>query len=866
MKPTCDGDKPLDRYNAMRDFGTTEEPSGDLRPTRGANSYVIQKHAATALHYDFRLELDGVLLSWAVPKGPSISTKERRLAVQTEDHPVDYRDFEGSIPKGEYGGGTVIVWDRGTWEPLGDPREAMKNGKLEFLVHGEKLHGKFRLVRLAAKDSDRGKKNWLLMKGTDDHVRLGDEAEIVKRMPESVVTGRTIEDLKKGVPAVTKQARVRAKTTPKTKEVDAERVPVAATLPLPGSLEVQLATLVDDVPTQGDWLYELKYDGYRAVATLGGGKVTLTTRSGKDWTTRFPAIAEALSHLRVENAVLDGEIAYVLDDGRTDFQMLQNALKGSAVAGRLVYFVFDLLHYDGVDLRDEPLGPRKDTLRTILAGVHLPLKLGDHLRGDGDALFEKACKLGLEGIIAKRADRPHHAGRGPDWVKVKCQRRQELVIVGSTLPKAQRSGIGALLLAVREGTTYRYVGKVGTGFSRASLLDLAKRLKPLRVEGPSAEGAPRMRDAQWAKPELVCQVRFTEWTHGGALRHPAFEGLREDKKASAVVREEEASVEEASVEEAFAARPLLTMLGKTKLSHPERVVDRETGITKSDMARYALAMAPHFLVFAAKRPLMLLRCTAAWPSSSASFGSQGRKPMKGAPCFVQKHAGMGLVSNIGKAEVGGDEVIYVTKPEELYGLVQLNAYELHGWGSRLPRIEKPDWIVFDLDPDAGLPFARVVEAALELREELAKMDIVSFVKTTGGKGLHVVVPLTPKEEWPVVSAFAAALAQAMANRSPKQYVATMTKAARTGKIFVDHFRNGRGATAILPYSPRARTGAPVALPVAWDELEGVDPKAFDVRTVPALLERRKVDPWAALSTTKQLLPRDVAEGLRRATR
>jgi len=859
MRRASDGDKPLARYNAMRDFGTTEEPSGDLHPTKGADSYVIQKHAAKALHYDFRLELDGVLLSWSVPKGPSLSTKERRLAVQTEDHPVDYRDFEGSIPKGEYGGGAVIVWDRGTWEPLGDPREAMKKGKLEFLVHGEKLHGKFRLVRLAAKDSDRGKKNWLLMKGTDAHAREGELAEIVTCMPESIVTGRTIEDLRKGVPAVTRKAK--AKTEPKARQANVERAAVAAKLPPPGSLEVQLATLVDHVPTQGDWVYELKYDGYRAVATLDGGKVTLTTRSGKNWTTRFPSIAEALSHLRVENAVLDGEIAYVLDDGRTDFQKLQNALKGSANAGRLVYFVFDLLHYDGVDLRDEPLGARKDTLRTILAGVQPPLKLGDHLRGDGDALFEKACKLGLEGIIAKRADRPHHAGRGPDWVKVKCQKRQELVIVGSTLPKGERAGIGALLLAVREGKTYRYVGKVGTGFSRASLLDLSKRLEPLRVAGPSAEGAPRMRDAQWAMPELVCQVRFTEWTQGGALRHPAFEGLREDKKASAVVREEEASVEDAT-----AARPLLTMLGKTKLSHPERIVDRETGITKSDMARYALAMAPHFLVFAAKRPLMLLRCTTAWPSSSASFGAQGRKPTKGAPCFVQKHAGMGLVSNIGKAEVGGDEVIYVTKPEELYGLVQLNAYELHGWGSRLPRIEKPDWIVFDLDPDAELPFTRVVEAALELREELAKMDLVSFVKTTGGKGLHVVVPLTPNEEWPVVGAFAAALAQAMANRSPKQYVATMTKAARTGKIFVDHFRNGRGATAILPYSPRARTGAPVALPIAWDELEGVDPQAFDVRTVPALLERRKVDPWAALSSTEQLLPRDVAEGLRRATR
>ena len=858
MKHATDEGKPLDRYNAMRDFGTTEEPSGRLKPTEGGNSYVIQKHAATALHYDFRLELDGVLLSWAVPKGPSLSTKERRLAVQTEDHPVDYRDFEGSIPKGEYGGGAVIVWDRGTWEPIGDPREGMKKGKLEFLVHGEKLHGKFRLVRLTAKDGDRGKKNWLLMKGSDDHVRHGEEGEIVKRVPGSVITGRTIEDLKSGVAAKAEAGpKAKAKAKARTKGTTAH---AAAGLPAAGSVEVQLATLVDHVPTQGDWVYELKYDGYRAVATVEGGEVRIHTRSGKDWNDHFPTVAEALSHLRVKDAVFDGEIAYVLDDGRTDFQKLQNALKGSADAGRLVYFVFDLLHYDGVDLRGKTLEARKDTLRTILAGVKPPLKLGDHLRGDGQALFDKACKLGLEGIIAKRADRPYQSGRGPEWVKVKCQKRQELVIVGSTLPKGQRTGIGALLLAVREGKTYRYVGKVGTGFSQASLTDLAKRLAPLRVGEPTAEGAPRMRDAQWARPELVCQVRFTEWTQGGALRHPAFEGLREDKRPAAVVRESEAPVEVV-----IEAAPLLTMLGKTKLTHPERVVDVGTGITKSDMARYVEAMAPHFLPFATKRPLMLLRCTAAWPTSSASYGTQGRKPVKGNPCFVQKHAGLGLTA-IGTSDVSGDEVIYVTKRDELYGLVQLNAFELHGWGSRLPKIEKPDWIVLDLDPDAGLPFARVIETALELRDELAKMDLVSFVKTTGGKGLHVVVPLTPHEEWPVVSAFAAALAQAMANRAPKQYVATMTKAARAGKIFIDHFRNGRGATAILPYSPRARTGAPVALPVAWDDLPSIDPKSFDVRTVPALLAKRTADPWAALLTTKQLLPKEVADGLRRATR
>jgi bifunctional non-homologous end joining protein LigD len=854
-RPSNTREKALGRYNEKRDFGTTDEPQGEVRSTTGGNSYVIQKHAATALHFDFRLELDGVLLSWAVPKGPSLSTKERRLAVQTEDHPVDYRGFEGTIPKGEYGGGDVIVWDRGTWEPVGDPREGMKKGKLEFIVHGEKLNGKFRLIRIAGKDDDRGKKNWLLMKGTDEHVRHGAEGEIVARRPASVLTGRTIENLKAGVPAVEKgQKPARHK-----KRKPAKRRESVATTPAPRAVDVQLATLVDSVPVGVDWLYEIKYDGYRAVATVKDGRVTLTTRGGKDWTEHFPTIADALSHARVRSAVMDGEIAYVLDDGRTDFQKLQNALKGADKVEKLVYFIFDLLHYDGVDLTGETLEVRKDKLRALLAGVKLPLKLGDDIRGNGQALFDKACKLGLEGIIAKRADRPYRSGRGPDWVKVKCQKRQELVIVGSTLPKGKRVGIGALLLAVRDGTRYRYVGKVGTGFSQASLRDLVKRLKPLRAGAPTAEGAPRMRDVKWAKPELVCQVRFTEWTKGGALRHPAFEGLREDKKASAVVREIEVATEPVSE-----ARSLLSRIGTTKITHAERIVDIATGITKSDMARYIEKVAPHFLTFAAKRPLMLLRCTNAWPASSASFGSQGRKAMKGSPCFVQKHAGLGL-TNVGQQKVGDEEVIYVTRREELYGLVQLNAFELHGWGSRLPKIEKPDWIVLDLDPDPELPFVRVVDAALELRHELTKLGLVSFVKTTGGKGLHVVVPLTPREEWPVVSAFAAALAQALAKRSPTKYVATMTKAARMGKVFIDHFRNGRGQTAILPYSPRARTGAPVAMPVAWEELKSIEPRAFDVLTVPAILAGRRIDPWAGLPTTRQLLPRAIVKGLRDAT-
>jgi len=883
----------LEKYNSMRDFGLTEEPSGAVHPSETGRSFVIQKHDATRLHYDFRLEHEGVLWSWAVPKGPSLSPKDRRLAVQTEDHPVDYRDFEGTIPHGEYGGGPVIVWDRGTWEPIGNPDEGMRKGRLEFVVHGEKLHGKFMLVRLA--DGDRGpngsarggngKKNWLLIKRGDEHVREGEEADIVNRMPWSVLTERTIADIVAGVPARKRKA---AKATTSKRKAKG-----AVSLPEFGKAQPQLATLVDDVPIGKEWIYELKYDGYRAIATLDNGVVRIASRNGKDWTDHFPAVAEALSHVRAKTAVFDGEIAYVMEDGRTDFQKLQNALGATgADGGRVVYFVFDLLHYDGVDLTSEPLLERKETLRTILAGEGPPLRMGDHVRESGREFFAQACRLGLEGIIAKRADKPYKAGRGADWVKVKCQKRQELVIVGMTPPKGKRTGLGALLLAVHEKGGYRYVGKVGTGFSHASLTELTAKLAPLAAREPTASGAPRFRDAMWVKPELVCQVRFTEWTRDGALRHPSFEGLRDDKRPEKVVREEESPAPDAH-DAARAPAPKKTrkpaagkpkapppakpaatksararakashegdlVIGKTTITHPERVVDTATGITKGDLARYAEVAAPYLLPFAKKRPLMLVRCTDAW--TTAGFGSQGGRP-KRSPCFVQKHSGRGLLTNIGRDEVEGEEVLYVTKPEEVHILAQNNAVELHGWGARLPRYDQPDWIVFDLDPDVGLPFARVVESALELRDELAKMGLVTFVKTTGGKGLHVVVPLRPKDGWDVVGGFSAAVAHAMVKRAPKDYVATMTKAARKGKIFVDHFRNGQGATAILPYSARARAGAPVAMPIAWKDLPHVDPREITVLTAPGLLAKRRNDPWAELLETKQTLPRNVVDALR----
>ncbi|MBS2015871.1 MAG: DNA ligase D [Deltaproteobacteria bacterium] len=799
--------RPLARYDEMRDFDVTREPSGEVHASESGRSFVIQKHDATRLHYDFRLEHGGVLWSWAVPKGPSLDPKDKRLAVQTEDHPVDYRDFEGTIPEGEYGGGPVIVWDRGTWEPLGDPDAMMKKGRIDFVVHGEKLHGRFVLVRLREEDREGKKRTWLLIKRDDEHVRKGKAADIVSRLPRSVLTHKTIDDIVKGV-----------KVKP----------------PAFGSIGPQLATLVDAVPKGGDWIYEIKYDGYRAIATIDHGKVRLASRNGKDWTKAFQRVANALAHVRVQTAVLDGEIAYVKEDGRTDFQLLQNNLDAGDGAGaaHIVYFVFDLLHLDGEDLRALPLVARKDKLRTILAGEKPPLMMGGHVSDDGEAFFDQACKLGLEGIIAKRANAPYTSKRTKDWVKVKCQLRQELVIVGFTAPKGSRSGIGALLLGVHDGESeaLRYAGKVGTGFSQRSLDELSARLSKLVVERPPVRNAPRLRDARWVEPKLVCQVRFTEWTRDGALRHPAFEGLREDKPARKVKREREKHV----------------ATGGVTISNADRVVDEASGTTKGDLVRWAEIAGPLVLPFAKKRPLMLVRATGAF----------------GAGTFVQKHAGRGLVESIGRADVDGEEVLFMRAPEDMVVLAQNNAVEIHGWGSRLPRTDRPDWIVFDLDPDVGLPFRRVVDAALRLREDLKRLGLDSFVKTTGGKGLHVVVPLTPKDDWQVVKAFAGAVATAMAKAAPNAFVATMSKAARKGKIFVDWFRNGEGATAVLPYSARARPSAPVAMPVAWKDLTAVDPLDFTVKSAPAFLHKRRRDPWEALLATKQTLPRDLVKALR----
>ena len=882
----------LGRYNEMRDFAQTDEPSGRVAHTKTGRSYVIQKHAARRLHYDFRLENDGVLWSWAVPKGPSLSPGDRRLAVQTEDHPIDYRDFEGTIPEGQYGGGPVIVWDRGEWTPIGDPDEGMRKGRLDFELDGEKLHGRFMLVRTSRRDEK--KASWLLMKRTDEFATTGPEANVVDARPESILTGRTIEDVIAGVPAKpTKRARAHANASGKRSGPEAKsarsskptkkRAPGTrgAKLPELGSVLPQLATLVKDVPAAGPWIYEIKYDGYRTLAWLDDGKVRMTSRRGLDWTHKYRNIASALSRVRAKNAIFDGEVAYVLEDGRTDFQKLQNTLGSESPKdqARLVYFIFDLLFYDGVDLRDEPLAYRKERLRTILAGEGPPLKMSDHVE-DGRAFFREACKIGLEGIIGKRADRPYVSARTKDWIKVKCDKRQELVVVGYTPPKGMRNGIGALLVGLREGKDLRYAGKVGTGFSNATLKDLASRLGKITVSEPPVVNPPRMREAKWVKPELVAQVRFTEWTSDGSLRHPSFEGLRFDKAAREVHREVPqdppraaaqhanlpAATEDEATDEATAAHLRAKRLKEESkprvhgivISHPDRVMDVETGLTKLDLARYAGQICETMLPYVEKRPLMLLRCPGG--TQTNVFRQSDRRRGKKSSCFVQKHSGQGLnKDNLGSTTVGDEEGLYVTNAKQLVLLAQNNTVEIHGWGSTVPRWDRPDWIVFDLDPDEDLPFARVVESAFEMRSALRTLGLESWVKTTGGKGLHVVVPIARRYDWEMVRRAAQNVAILMSRAAPDRYVANMSKKARVGKIFVDYLRNAEGATAVLPYSARARTGLTVAMPVEWDELRSIDPEQYTIVTVPKLIERRERDPWADLLGRKQTLPRELLE-------
>ncbi len=819
---------PLERYNAKRDFAKTAEPAGTLAPGHG-NSFMVQKHDATRLHWDFRLEIDGVLKSWAVTRGPSLDPDEKRLAVRTEDHPLSYATFEGTIPAGEYGGGTVMLWDRGTWAPIaGKSARDLDKGHLHFTLDGERMKGEWLLIRLKPRAKEK-RENWLLRKINDAYA--GGTDTLVEGALTSVATGRTMADIAEGKTATAK-APARKPARKPAPAAKPRKGRSGANTPLPAFREPQLCTLVDSVPAGTGWLHEVKYDGYRALVAIGDGKAKVHTRSGLDWTDKFAAIADAAAALPVQSALIDGEIV-AYKDGHPDFSTLKDAI---ANAGDMTLFAFDLLELNGEDLTPLTTVERKDRLRGIVENGER-IQFAEHVLGSGEELFETMCREGLEGVVSKRADAPYAGARNRTWLKAKCIQRQEFVIVGWT-PSDKNRGFRSLLLGLREADGFRYAGKVGTGFDQDLMNDLKNRMTTLSVAKPSVDAASlkthkaALRGAKWIRPELVAEIAFAEVTPDKVLRHSSFVGLRGDKTADQVVAE--------VPEPAPAAAPQVLI----KVSSRDRVIFPESKVTKGELADYYAQLSPIMLPWAGRRPISLVRCP------------QGR----GKACFFQKHdAGSfgDTVHHIDVREKDGSTqpYLYVDDADGLVACVQMGTIEFHGWGSRIDALEQPDRLVIDLDPDEGLDFADTRRAAEHVSAQLAELGLVSFPLLSGSKGVHVVVPLTPQAEWPAVKDFADRFARALAAAEPDRFVAVMTKAKRKGKIFIDYLRNQRGSTAIMPYSARARAGAPVAAPVSWTELRDIDTAArWGVRDAPELLDRATSRALAGWGVADQVLP------------
>ncbi len=1009
----------LDRYNEKRDFKKTPEPAGSVVKNKGALRFVIQKHAASRLHYDFRLELGGVLLSWAVPKGPSLNPTDKRLAVHVEDHPVQYGGFEGIIPQGEYGGGSVVVWDHGTWHPEGEAAAADQyaHGNLKFRLEGEKCHGSYALVRMHGPRSADGK-NWLLLKHADEYAD-DDGERLVRDQPESVQTGRTVEqvaaapdkvwrsnrggqkggektlsaqerhDLAKPVvhekPAATTEdandediarkrlglaPRAAARTTARTKKASKtaskttgkaaakktsttakkvgkavakkvattsakkvaktaaktgktsakktgktsakastaakkpaakksirtagrasarqpakraskarsadEPAPVVHAAPrrarlgqarLPAKIDLELATLVEAVPPGAEWLHEVKYDGYRLLTRIEGDTVALVTRGGQDWSPRFPWLVEALrARVDVDMAVLDGELVHLGADGITRFGELQKALSEDR-HDALVYFVFDVLHLQGLDLRSLPLDQRKQALHDLLPPERKPgrVRLSEHIVGQGEPMLLHACKIGLEGVISKRRDALYKAGRHRDWLKIKCGKRQEVVVGGFTAARSGSRDIGALLLGLYDDSgKFVYCGKVGSGFDEAGATTLRARLDALATrQSPFSKMPPGFSRNTFVRPEVVVEISFTDWTSDGRMRHPVFEGVREDKAARDIRREKVVPVAtavatakaEAPAAPRRAAHPDKPVRPATRkrsgdaevigvrISHPDRVLYPADGIRKRDIAEYYAATAEWLLPHMRHRPLSVVRC----PDTIDK------------PTFFQKHIHHELPPGVATADLdgaGGDApFIYVEDAQGLVGLTQVGTLELHVWGSTIERPDDPDRFIIDLDPDEAVPWSRVKETAAAVRARLQDLELDSFLKTTGGKGLHVVVPLTPgHQDWDQVKNFTRGIALEFAKAAPDLFIATATKARRTGKIYIDYLRNSRGATSVAPYSTRARPGAPVSVPLRWDELAALESSTkYNIHNLAARLKSLKADPWKDLAKTRQFL-------------
>ena len=813
---------PLAVYNAKRDFAQTPEPAGKQQNSSGGNLFIVQKHDATRLHWDLRLEVDGVLKSWAVTKGPSPDPDIKRLAVRTEDHPLSYAEFEGVIPKQEYGGGTVMLWDRGTWSPIeGKSASDLEDGHLHFVLEGERMMGEWLLIRLKPKPGEK-RENWLLRKLQDEYA--GDGDTLVQRELTSVSTGRSMAEIaaakdgKHRPPGKDQGAfltQMEKSASPRTPKA---RTGAKGSAPRPKYRKPQLATLVDDVPTGNRWMHEIKFDGYRALVAAKGDDVAIYTRNGKDWTDKFGPLVEAIAALDLPPCLIDGEIVAVDANGNPDFSTLQKVLKrGKGSQGQsdaLALHAFDLIELAGEDLAALPNIERKERLEALLESAKPPIHVAQHILGAGEKLYRTMCNAGQEGIISKTVDGRYSARRSKSWVKVKCTRRQEFVIVGWKKSSARGRPFASLLLAQHEGGELVYKGNVGTGFSGDDFEELAKKVGRLERKTPPVEtDRASARGVTWITPKLVAEIAFSEFTADGNVRHGSFLGLRDDKKAASVSPE--------------APEPVATDTGDVAISSRERVVFPDSGQTKGELADYYAAIAPVMLPFVANRPISLVRCP------------QGRAKK----CFFQKHDSGALGDAVHPVAIeekdgGHEDYLFVDDTRGILQCVQMGTIEFHGWASRSDAVEEPDRMIFDLDPDEGLDFADVKSAARHIRDRLADLGLVSFAMLSGGKGIHVVVPLNRGHSWAQHKDFSRRFAEALSLAEPERFTATMSKAKRKGKIFIDWLRNQRGSTAVVPYSARARSGAPVAVPLAWNELGQMqNAHPFSIDEAKQLLDR-----------------------------
>ena len=818
---------PLSHYRKKRDFSVTPEPaSSTAAPGIGKSdlSFVVQKHWASRLHYDFRLELDGVLLSWAVPKGPCFDPKEKRMAIHVEDHPVDYAAFEGTIPPRQYGAGTVLVWDRGTWQPVGNAQDGMRKGKLVFRLHGEKLAGLWELVRISKPDDKQDQ--WMLFKKRDGWARPIAEYDVIKALPDSVVAK----------PLGPVEAREPKSGQPSADAHPAIDLSAARRAPLPTKLEPQLATLATSLPASGDWITEAKLDGYRLLARVDNGRVRLITRGGHDWTNRFASLAAELADLPLASAWLDGEIA-VLKDGIPNFAALQDAIDGKS-SEDIVYFLFDLMFVDGKDLRKVPLWARRSLLTQLLESAGDPLRLSQDFDAPPAQVFEAASGLGLEGLMLKRRDAPYESGRTQTWLKAKARLRQEFVVCGFTDRGGKAGEVGSLLLGYYAAAGLRDAGSVGTGWDARTARDLRERLVPLEVDAaPFDVAVVKSRrwsrraagSERWVQPTLVAEVEFAQWTADGLVRQASFKGLRLDKPAHSVVRE-------------GGKTEIPAPLPQLKITHPERIVDASTGVTKADVVHYYASVADRMLPHLKDRPAAMVRA----PSGIA------------AELFFQKHAeqtGMPrLTAHDRNLWPKHPPLLTVDTPDALLSAAQMNAVEFHTWNSVVRRLDTPDRVVFDLDPGEGVKWGHVQEAATLVRTLLSELGLESWLKTSGGKGLHVVVPLMPRLDYESVKSFSQAFVRHLAKTIPERFSATSGASNRVGKVYVDYLRNGKGQTTVAAFSARARPGMGVSMPVSWDQLSDLKGGAqWSVQTAREYLSFQSNDPWAGYWTTRQSL-------------